>query len=134
MMHLKVLPCLIGLTLACIGVAGTAQSGCLEWHPTGKFTFIRSDGRKLTIGLLRHGEAIRGEAYYYESGRLYDGDVAGYLAGDQFDVTITWQARREIYEGRVDAKGNLVGTVYDEDHPDHRATWYAKGRLRCASQ
>jgi hypothetical protein len=134
MMHSKILPCLIGLTVVCIGIAPTAQCGCPEWHPSGKFTFIRSDGRKLTVGLLRHGERITGEAYYFENRRLHNGDAAGYLAGDEFNVTMTWQAGREIYEGRIDPQGHLSGTAYDEDHPDHRATWYAKELLHCASQ
>src|SRR5437763_6778997 len=122
----KILPHFIGLTLACIEVASTAQCDCLQWHLSGEFTFIRSDSRKLTVGLLRHGDAIRGKAYYFESRRLYDGDVTGYIAGNEFNVTLRWQGRREIYEGRIDSRDHLSGTTYDEDHPDHRATWYTK--------
>lgn len=129
----RILALLIGLTLACIGVAPTARSDCLQWHLSGQFTFIRSDGRKLTVGSLRHGQEITGQAYYYEK-RLYWGDVKGYIDGHDFNVTIDWQPfRREIYEGHIDTQGHLSGTTYEEDHPDHRATWYTKERLRCAS-
>jgi len=128
----KILLFLIGLAIVCIGVAPAAQSDCLKWHFSGQFTFIRSDGRKLTVGLLRHGQGITGEAYYYER-RLYWGDAKGYIDGDDFYVTIDWQpSRREIYEGHIDAQGHLSGTTYDEVDRDHRATWYTKERLRCA--
>jgi hypothetical protein len=130
----KILPLLIGLTIVCIGIAPTAQSDCLQWHLSGQFTFIRSDGRRLTVGLLRHGEVITGGAYYYYEKRLYHGDVKGDIqGGDDFYVTMTWQSRREIYKGRIDAQGHLSGTTYEEDHPDRSATWYAKQQLRCAS-
>ena len=130
-MYPKILPLLISLTIVCIEVAPTAQSDCLKWHLSRQFTFIRSDGRKLTVGLLRHGQVITGEAYYYEK-RLYHGDVTGYIDGDDFNVTMGWPLRREIYEGRIDAQGHLFGTTYDEVDRDHRATWYTKERLRCA--
>jgi hypothetical protein len=130
----KILLLLIGLTFACVTVASTARTDCLQWHLSGQFTFIRSDGRKLTVGSLRHGQTITGQAYYYEK-RLYWGDLKGYIEGHDFNVTIHWQwaARREIYEGHVDAQGHLSGTTYEEDHPDRSATWYTKQQLRCAS-
>ena len=37
------------------------------------------------MGLLRHGQVITGEAYYYEK-RLYHGDVTGYIDGDDFNT------------------------------------------------
>ena len=134
-MYPKILLLLIGLTIVCIGIAPTAQSDCLQWHLSGQFTFIRSDGRKLTVGLLRHGEVITGGAYYYYEKRLYHGDVKGDIqGGDDFYVTMTWQSRREIYKGRIDAQGHLFGTTYNEVDRDHPAAWYMKERLRCAHQ
>jgi len=134
-MYPKIVLLLIGLTIVCIGIAPTAQSDCLQWHLSGQFTFIRSDGRKLTVGLLRHGEVITGGAYYYYEKRLYHGDVKGDIqGGDDFYVTMTWQSRREIYKGRIDAQGHLFGTTYNEVDRDHPAAWYMKERLRCAEQ
>ena len=132
-MYPNILPLLIALTIVCPWIAPTAQSNCSKWHLSNKFTFIRSDGRKLTVGLLRHGDVITGEAYYYEK-RLYHGYVKGDIQRDDFNVMITWQSRREIYKGRIDAQGHLSGTTYDEVDRDHRAAWYTKERLRCAHQ
>ena len=134
-MRITTLRLLTGLALLCAGISTTAQSDCTQWHLSGKFTFIRSDGRKLTVGLLRHGREISGDAYYYYKKHLYWGRLKGHIDDRNFDVTIAWQPpRRDIYEGRIDAEGYLSGTTYEEDHPGDSSTWHAQEQLHCASE
>lgn len=100
-----------------------------KWDVHGSWQLKQANGVTVAMDLRQEGNSITGTATY--SGRRDGkGTVTGVAKGDYFFAQIAWDNMdMGIYNGKVEARGEIRGTTFFGRSPSETVNWFSLSNM-----